>query len=67
MPDPVACLAAIAGIQPSEIPCERAIREGRVCRIHGESYINPTRAQLAEHDIDMMIGASADSVMMVEG
>ncbi|MBD0778513.1 polyribonucleotide nucleotidyltransferase [Maribacter sp. ANRC-HE7] len=67
MPDAMAGLAASAAIQLSDFPFECAISEARVGRINGEFVINPTRAQLQESDIDMMIGASADSVMMVEG
>jgi polyribonucleotide nucleotidyltransferase len=67
MPDAMAGLAASAAIQLSDFPFECAISEVRVGRINGEFIINPTRAQLLESDIDMMIGASADSVMMVEG
>lgn len=67
MPEAMAGLAASAAIQLSDLPFECAISEARVGRINGEFVINPTRAQLAVSDIDMMIGASADSVMMVEG
>jgi Polyribonucleotide nucleotidyltransferase (polynucleotide phosphorylase) len=67
MPDAMAGLAASAAIQLSDFPFECAISEARVGRIDGKFIINPTRAQLKESDIDMMIGASADSVMMVEG
>lgn len=67
MPDAMAGLAASAAIQLSDIPFETAISEVRVARVNGEFVINPTFAQLEESDIDMMIGASADSVMMVEG
>ena len=67
MPDAMAGLAASAAIQLSDFPFECAISEARVGRINGEFIINPSRAQLAESDLDMMIGASADSVMMVEG
>ena len=67
MPDAMAGLAASAAIQLSDFPFECAISEVRVGRINGEFIINPTRAQLEESDIDMIIGASADSVMMVEG
>ena len=67
MPEAMAGLAASAAIQLSDFPFECAISEARVGRINGEFVINPTRAQLKESDIDMMIGASADSVMMVEG
>ena len=67
MPDAMAGLAASAAIQLSDFPFECAISEVRVGRVNGELVINPTRAQLKESDIDMVIGASADSVMMVEG
>ena len=67
MPDALAGLAASTVIQLSDIPFETPISEARVARVNGEFVINPNRAQLAESDIDMMIGASADSVMMVEG
>ncbi|KSA11608.1 polyribonucleotide nucleotidyltransferase [Maribacter dokdonensis] len=67
MPDAMAGLAASAAIQLSDFPFECPISEARVGRVNGEFIINPTRAQLEESDIDMMIGASADSVMMVEG
>ncbi|MGY5849922.1 polyribonucleotide nucleotidyltransferase [Salegentibacter sp. F14] len=67
MPDALAGLAASAAIQLSDIPFETAISEARVGRINGEFVINPSRSQLLESDIDMIIGASKDSVMMVEG
>ena len=67
MPDAMAGLAASAAIQLSDFPFECAISEARVARIDGEFIINPSREQLEESDIDMIIGASADSVMMVEG
>ncbi|WP_010177554.1 polyribonucleotide nucleotidyltransferase [Aquimarina agarilytica] len=67
MPDALAGLAASTAIQLSDIPFEAPISEVRVSRINGEFIVNPTFAQLAESDIDMVIGASADSVMMVEG
>ena len=67
MPDAMAGLAASAAIQLSDIPFETPISEVRVARVNGEFVINPTRAQLGEANIDMMVGASADSVMMVEG
>jgi len=67
MPDAMAGLAASAAIQLSDFPFECAISEVRVGRIDGKFIINPTRAQLEVSDIDMVIGASADSVMMVEG
>ncbi|MEZ4797396.1 MAG: polyribonucleotide nucleotidyltransferase [Flavobacteriaceae bacterium] len=67
MPDAMAGLAASAAIQLSDIPFETPISEVRVGRVNGEFIINPTLSQLAESDIDMVIGASEDSVMMVEG
>ncbi|MCL4147422.1 UNVERIFIED_CONTAM: hypothetical protein GTU68_005642 [Idotea baltica] len=67
MPDAMAGLAASAAIQLSDFPFECAISEARVGRVDGEFVINPTPAQMEASDLDMMIGASADSVMMVEG
>ncbi len=67
MPEAMAGLAASAAIQLSDFPFECPISEVRVARVNGEFVINPSRAQLADADIEMMIGASADSVMMVEG
>ncbi|ARN78688.1 polyribonucleotide nucleotidyltransferase [Nonlabens spongiae] len=67
MPDALAGLAASTALQLSDIPFECAISEVRVGRVNGEFVINPSFEQLEESDIDMMIGASADSVMMVEG
>jgi polyribonucleotide nucleotidyltransferase len=67
MPDAMAGLAASAAIQLSDFPFECPISEVRVGRINGELIINPTRAQLEVSELDMVIGASADSVMMVEG
>ena len=67
MPDAMAGLAASAALQLSDIPFECPISEVRVGRVDGNLVINPTLAQLAVSDIDMVIGASEDSVMMVEG
>ncbi len=67
MPDAMAGLAASAAIQLSDFPFECAISEVRVGRVDGKFIINPTRSQLLDSDIEMVIGASADSVMMVEG
>tara|TARA_B100001093_G_scaffold73206_1_gene63822 strand:+ start:28867 stop:31065 length:2199 start_codon:yes stop_codon:yes gene_type:complete len=67
MPDALAGLAASAAIQLSDFPFECAISEARVARVNGEFIINPSRSQLDNSDIDIMVGASADSVMMVEG
>ena len=67
MPDALAGLAASAALALSDIPFETLISEARVGRIDGKFIINPSRAQLEESDIDMMIGASMDSIAMVEG
>lgn len=67
MPDALAGLAASAAIQLSDIPFENAISEVRVARIDGAFIVNPSREQLAEADLDIMVGASMDSVTMVEG
>ncbi|HFS68174.1 MAG TPA: polyribonucleotide nucleotidyltransferase [Flavobacteriia bacterium] len=67
MPDALAGLAASACIALSDIPFEYPISEVRVARIDGQFVINPSRAELEKADIDMMVGASEESVMMVEG
>jgi polyribonucleotide nucleotidyltransferase len=67
MPDALAGLAASAAIQLSDIPFEYPISEVRVARVDGMFVINPSKNQLDLSDIDIMIGASADSVAMVEG
>src|SRR6056300_1681923 len=67
MPDALAGLAASTAIQLSDIPFEYPISEVRVARIDGMFVINPSKEQLATSDIDIMIGASQDSVAMVEG
>ncbi|WP_264512572.1 polyribonucleotide nucleotidyltransferase [Flavobacterium sp. N1719] len=67
MPDALAGLAASAALAVSDIPFYNLISEVRVGRVNGELVINPSRAQLELSDIDMMIGASKDSVCMVEG
>jgi polyribonucleotide nucleotidyltransferase len=67
MPDALAGLAASAALALSDIPFATLISEARVGRIDGKFVINPSRAQLELSDIDMMIGASTDSIAMVEG
>ncbi|MFT7334826.1 MAG: polyribonucleotide nucleotidyltransferase [Porticoccaceae bacterium] len=67
MPDALAGLAASAALALSDIPFKTLISEARVGRIDGQFIINPSRAQLELSDIDMMIGASMDSIAMVEG
>ena len=66
-PDALVGLAASTALQLSDIPFETAISEVLLGRVNGEFVINPSLAQLKESDIDMIIGASYDSVMMVEG
>jgi polyribonucleotide nucleotidyltransferase len=66
MPDALAGLAASAALALSDIPFA-TLSEARVGRIDGKFIINPSRAQLELSDIDMMIGASMDSIAMVEG
>ncbi|WP_224489586.1 polyribonucleotide nucleotidyltransferase [Robertkochia flava] len=67
MPDALAGLAASTVIQLSDIPFEYPISEVRVARVNGEFVVNPSKSQLEQADIDMMVGASEDSVAMVEG
>ncbi|MFQ3341468.1 MAG: polyribonucleotide nucleotidyltransferase [Flavobacteriaceae bacterium] len=67
MPDALAGLAASTAIQLSDIPFEYPISEVRVARVDGMFIVNPSKEQLATSDIDIMVGASADSVAMVEG
>jgi polyribonucleotide nucleotidyltransferase len=67
MPDALAGLAASAALAVSDIPFYNLISEVRVARINGKFVINPSREELEQSDIDMMIGASKDSVCMVEG
>lgn len=67
MPDALAGLAASAALAVSDIPFYNLISEVRVARIEGKLVINPSREELEKSDIDMMIGASMDSVAMVEG
>ena len=67
MPDALAGLAASAALALSDLPFSTLISEARVARVDGKFIINPSRAQLELSDIDMMIGASTDSIAMVEG
>ena len=66
-PDALAGLAASTVIQLSDIPFECPISEVRVGQIEGRFIVNPSKEQLSESNIDIMIGASEDSVTMVEG
>ena len=67
MPDALACLAASAAIAVSDIPFNGPISECRVARVDGKYIINPTKSDIDIADIDMMVGASMDNIMMVEG
>ena len=67
MPDSLAGLAASAALAVSDVPFNGPISEVRVCRIDGKFMINPSAEQLAQADIDIMVGASYDNIMMVEG
>ena len=67
MPDALAGFAASAALACSDIPFEGPISEVRVARVNGEFVINPTFQQLKEADIDLMVGATEENIMMVEG
>lgn len=67
MPDALAGLAASAALAVSDIPFNGPISEVRVARIDGQFVINPTFSQLEKADIDIMVGATLDNIMMVEG
>lgn len=67
MPDALAGFAASAALACSDIPFEGPISEVRVARINGEFVINPTFQQLKEADMDLMVGATEENIMMVEG
>lgn len=67
MPDALAGLAASAALAVSDIPFNGPISEVRVARVDGEFVINPTFAQLESADMELMVGATYDNIMMVEG
>ncbi|MBQ8115376.1 MAG: polyribonucleotide nucleotidyltransferase [Prevotella sp.] len=66
-PDALAGFAASCALACSDIPFECPISEVRVARVNGEYVINPTKAQMADADMDLMVGATAENIMMVEG
>ena len=66
-PDALAGFAASAALACSDIPFECPISEVRVARINGEYVINPTFEEMKHADMDIMVGASAENIMMVEG
>ena len=67
IPDALAGLAASAALAVSDIPFNGPISEVRVARINKKFIVNPTATQLEEADIDLMVGATYDNIMMVEG
>jgi polyribonucleotide nucleotidyltransferase len=67
LPDSLAGLAASAALAVSDIPFDGPISEVRVARVDGQIIINPTKTQLEGADIDLMVGATMDSIAMVEG
>ena len=67
MPDALAGFAASAALAASDIPFEGPISEVRVARINDEYVVNPTFDQLKEADMDIMVGATEENIMMVEG
>lgn len=66
-PDALAGFAASCAMACSDIPFECPISECRVARVNGEYVINPTTEQIKEADMDLMVGATKDNIMMVEG
>ena len=66
-PDALAGFAASAALACSDIPFECPISEVRVARVDGEYVVNPTFEQMKSADMDIMVGASAENIMMVEG
>jgi len=67
LPDALAGLAASAALMLSDVPFNGPISEVRVARINGKFKLNPTRTELETADIDIMVGATHDYIMMVEG
>lgn len=67
LPDALACLAASAALAVSDVPIKEVISEVRVCKINGEYKINPVRAEVEVAELDFIIAATQDNIMMVEG
>jgi len=67
LPDALACLAASAALAVSDVPIKEVISEVRVCKINGEYKINPTRTEMESAELDFIIAATQDNIMMVEG
>jgi len=66
-PDALAGLAASAALAVSDVPFHGPIAEARVARVNGELVVNPTFSQLEEADIEIIVGATFDNILMVEG
>ena len=67
IPDALACLAASAALAVSDIPVQEIISEVRIGRKNGEFIVNPTRTELADCDLEFIIAATENNIMMVEG
>lgn len=67
LPDAMACLAASAALSISDIPFNGPISEVKVGRVDGKFIVNPEASALVDSDMDLMIAASMDNIMMVEG
>ena len=67
LPDSLACLAASAALAVSDIPIQEVISEVRVARINGDFIVNPTRTQVKDADINIIVAATEKNIMMVEG
>lgn len=66
-PDALACLAASSALAVSDIPIQEIISEVRVARVNGEMVVNPSVSELANADMEFIVAASEDNIMMVEG
>ena len=67
IPDALAGLAASAALAVSDVPFNGPMSEVRVARVNNKFIVNPTASQLKEADIDLMVGATYDNILMVEG
>ena len=67
LPDALAGLAASAALAVSDVPFNGPMSEVRVARVDGELILNPTRSQLAAADMEVVVGATMDNILMVEG
>jgi polyribonucleotide nucleotidyltransferase len=67
LPDSLACLAASAALAVSNIPFNGPVSEVRVSRVNGKLVVNPTIEELKQADMDIMVAASQESIVMVEG